>query len=157
MKITLVEEIRIKTEIPLSSVISIFQSGLNSKFQFFPDLIMNGHIKNNKIKANINSSLGWIDIIKSTVKGSITVNKGLTKIQLKIYPNAILIGFSISWYLLLASTIIEFDYQQIIETIEFVGLNLLFGLIPYLIAKLKINKDTKKLKNWLDENLKNGA
>lgn len=85
----------------------------------------------------------------SRVIGHINSREGLTVIRLKIRLNRIIIGFIVFWNVLLALMIFTFDYENILETIQFVGVSIIWISIPFVVGWLKVYCDSKKLEKWM--------
>jgi hypothetical protein len=157
MTLALTEKIERVTKTPYDKVVSIFSSAISQRFQFFPDQIMSGHIYNGKIKTVINPPTGWSDPFRSRVIGNIIIENDQTRIQLKISPNWLILGFLIIWNGLLLLMILKFDYTEFLKSIKFIGLNFIWAIIPIGLVKIKVNWDKRRLDKWLNKNINNSA
>jgi membrane associated rhomboid family serine protease len=83
------------------------------------------------------------------VKGVITEIEGTTQINLHVKPAWIIIAFWLFWTFVLSIFLFQLDYKNIDFSIETIGHIFLFGVVPYLLGKLKVNWDKRRLLKWL--------
>lgn len=143
------EKIVRQTHRPYNEVISLFDSEISREFKLFPDRVMNGKLKDGEIRAVINPPMGFSDPFKSRVKGVITEIEGTTQINLHVKPAWIIIAFWLFWTFVLSIFLFQLDYKNIDFSIETIGHIFLFGVVPYLLGKLKVNWDKRRLLKWL--------
>ncbi|MDP4274221.1 MAG: hypothetical protein Q8907_08085 [Bacteroidota bacterium] len=136
-------------------VIATLRKGICDKFQLFPDKIMHGFIIDNKIRAFISPPFGFVDPFKSRVTGIIENNNNKTEIQLKVNPSFVIIGFIMIWIGLIIFMIITHNFRDILNSLGFIGIAIIFTIIPFGLAKIKIRWDKKRLENWIDKEIKN--
>jgi hypothetical protein len=148
------EGFEIKSEMNEGQVLLILENGISGKFQFFPNSIMYGQISRNNIKAVINPPLGYVDPFKSRVHGELKTQNDLTIIKVKVFPSWIVIGFILLWLILIVVMIATFDYANTIEVIKFLILTFLLISFPFVIARLKVHWDRKRLERWMTQKIR---
>ena len=146
-----------ETVLPVEKVVSIFHSGILTKYHIFPERIMTGKIKNGSIDSHINPPFGFVDPFKSRVKGTFQSENGLTRIELKIGTGWLIIGFYILWYSIILIAIFGFIFGD--TKSNFSGLLFLIGsaIIPIGLGRLKLYWDKKRLEVWIREKIENSA
>jgi len=154
MKLSLIENIEKITETSYDKVISIISSGISEKFHFFPKEIMNGKVENGNVKAVINPPTGLVDPFKSRIEGCIKNINEQTNISLRIRLGWKVIGFLIIWCVMILYMILSFDYSDLMRNLQFIGISIIWTLLPFGAAKIKINWDKRRLANWLNNNIK---
>jgi hypothetical protein len=149
----LTEKIEIKSEHTYEEVIAILHDTISESLQLFHDTIMHGSFKGNKFEAVINPPIGFVDPFKSIIKGTIITDNNKTEINILIKPSSVLFGFSVIWFVLLIFMVISFKYTDIVTSVLFIGLIMLFALIVIGLIKVKVHWDTKRLKTALNKRL----
>jgi hypothetical protein len=151
------KKIEIVSEFSEEKVLQILKSSISTKFKIFPDTIMYGHIIKNEIKSVVNPPPGLVDCFRSRVKGVLETENNRTVLKIKLSPGWILIGLLIFWVLLIIPMMITFDFISFSESIKFLLFTIIWLLIPFLLAWIKLRWDCKRLNNWMIQKLKQTA
>ena len=134
-----------KINIDRTKFVSILETHLSKKFQLFPDKILTGKLIDNKLNAKINPPVGWSDPFKSLVSGTIDIVDNSTKQNLKVSPSWTIRIFLTIWYILILIMIFTFDYPDIVNSLEFIAIGLIWIMIPLILTRLKVRWDRKRL------------
>ena len=154
MKLTLTERIEKTSDKPYDKILSALESGIADEIRFFPKEIMNGEIWNGEIMTVINPPFGLVDPFKSRVRGLVIEENGLTVIKLKVSPSWVIIGFIVIWCSLTILGTITYEYSDLIQTLQFLGVAIIWTFIPLGIGKLKVNRDRQRLEKWISKQIK---
>ncbi len=154
MKLTLIESIEKKSDKPYDKILLALQSGTSDEFSFFPKEIMDGVIGNGEIMTVINPPVGHVDPFKSRVRGLVKKENGLTVIKLKISPSWVIIGFTVIWCFLIILGTITYEFIDLVQTLQFLGVAIIWTFIPFGVGKLKVNWDRRRLEKWINNKIK---
>ena len=146
MNFSLIEIVEKQTKLSYDKVISSFLDSNVFDITSFSDENFN---EEGKFKLEIRPPAFLIDFTTSRVEGSIYSQEGLTNIRLKFRPSWIIIGFIIVWSILLVPMFIMFDYENTSRTLQFIGFSIIWASIPFVIGRLKVYRDRKRLERWM--------
>jgi hypothetical protein len=150
MKFGLSEFIEEKIEMNIDQFVSKLGNYVTTKFQIFPDKPLTGKINGNRFDFKINPPSMWSDPFKSRAQGQIIRINGLNQIQFKISPNLTIKLFLGIWLILILSFLIQTGYTDFYETIKAVSVALLFTSLLFVLIKIKVKWDTRRLRNLLN-------
>ena len=145
MKIGLTEHIEAIINNDRIKFVSSLETHLSKEFQLFPNTILSGKLINNKLNAKINPPIGWVDPFKSLVNGTIDSVEKSTKLNLKVSPSWTIRIFLIIWYALTLLMIFKFNYSDFVNSLKFIGIELIWIIIPLVLTRLKVRWDRKRL------------
>ncbi len=145
-----------KVNADIESVKSILEHHLTDTFQFFPDKLLQGKIIGDRLTAKINPPIGWVDPFRSRVSGQIIGKNNTTSIVIKIRMSLTVLFILILWFVLITLTLIKFEYKNISDSFQFIGLTIIYALVPLLLFRLKLHFDKGRLDKLVCE-ISNGA
>ena len=145
MKVGLTENIAEIINIERLKFVSNLETHLSKNFQLFPDKILTGELKSNKLKAKINPPIGWVDPFKSLVIGTIDSVDNSTKLNLKVSPSWTIRIFLAIWYILSLLMIIKYAFSDFADSLMFIGIELIWIIIPLILTRLKVRWDRTRL------------
>jgi len=145
MKIRITENIVGIINIERAKFVSNLETQISEKFQLFPEQILTGKFEDNKLKAKINPPSGLADPFKSIVTGTIESDNNSTKLNLKVSPSWTIRIFLTIWYVLILLMTINYNYSDFSSLLKFIGIDLIWILIPLALTRLKVRWDRIRL------------
>lgn len=147
------KEIIIKSELSLPDTISQIEKGIGVGFELFPSQIMTGNIHGTKISATINPPKYWSDPLRTRVEGDIESGRGGTKLNLKVSFGWVNILVLLIWYFPMIIVLQHPKNQTMKSVLMIFGMCTMFSLLSFLLLRMKMNWDKRRLENWLNKNL----
>jgi|TARA_Y100000385_G_scaffold228312_1_gene239463 hypothetical protein len=145
MKIKIIENIVRIVNVERAKFVSNFKTQISEEFQLFPKQILTGKFEDNKVNAKINPPSGLVDPFKSIVTGTIESDNNSTKLNLKVSPSWTIRIFLTIWYVLILLMTINYNYSGFSNLLKFIGLELIWILIPLVLTRLKVRWDRIRL------------
>lgn len=145
MKIGLTENIETIINIERAEYTSLLEKHILKDFQAFPEQILTGELKDNRLKAKINPPIGLADPFRSLVNGTIVSIANKTELKLKISPGWIIRIFLSIWSVLNIIIVTRYEYTDFQDFVRFIGILMVSIIPPLIMSRLKVRWDRKRL------------